>query len=74
MLRQIVRQHTWSAREGEEECGDGGGVASVVALPGLLVVAQSQRVHAEIVELLDQIRSRIDERGSGSAGGASDEG
>lgn len=42
-------------------CDDPGGPGSVVALPGCLVIAQSQHIHKEIVELLEQLARFVDE-------------
>ena len=67
-LRETVRPHTWKRHGPIVEARDDGqgrrrlvrsepdsGAATVVPLPGLLVVSQSQGAHAEIVELLERI-------------------
>lgn len=48
-IQRTVRPHTWKE-------SDAGGTATIVPLPGLLVVSQSQRAHTEIETLLEQIQ------------------
>ncbi len=69
-IRQTIRPHTWkpdravlpdstpekARRFVRGQVDAPNGVATIVPLPGLLVVSQSQGAHAEIMELLERIR------------------
>jgi len=75
MIRYTIHPHTWSGPHSETSSDgkvqryfrskdDGrkrSGVATIVALPGILIVSQSQHAHAQIEALLEQIEDVVAE-------------